>query len=126
MSDDRFDLSALDVSRDPERIDRMVGNIMWRARTELARRASAHPVSAVEVVAGWFRPALAAAAAIAAVSLTLLATAGRSRAEVQSTAFISSAEVPAAMTVWYEEDRLPTAAELLVATSQEESNGTLR
>jgi hypothetical protein len=117
MSDERFDFSALDLNKDTARAERMVGNIMWRARAELARRAAARELGAVELVAGWYRPALAAAAAIAAVSLTLLATV-RPTPAAQTTAFVSASDVPAAMSVWYEEERSPTAAELLVVANE--------
>jgi hypothetical protein len=116
MSDERIDFSALDLTSDAALADRMVGNIMWRARAELARRAAARELGAVELVASWYRPALAAAAAIAAVSLTLLATV-RPVAPVPTTVFVSASDVPAAMSVWYEEERSPTAAELLVVAN---------
>lgn len=117
MSDERFDLSALDLDKDPERFERLVGNITWRARMELARRAARREVSPVEAVAAWFRPALAAAAAIAAVSLTLLGMTRRdaSAEEMPTGAYMSGTEVPVALTTWYEEGSSPTAAELLVA-----------
>lgn len=115
MSDDRFDFSTFDLEGNPEKLERMVGNVMWRARGELARRARAQTITVTEAVAAWFRPAMAAAAAIAAISLTLLATAGGPDAETATGAYMSSAEVPAAMTAWYEEDRSPDAADLLVA-----------
>jgi hypothetical protein len=115
MSDEQFDFSPLDPARDPDRFERMVSNITWRARMELKRRAERVRISPVEVVATWYRPALAAAAAIAAVSLTLLTTVGRAKTEVPTGAYMSSTEVPAALSTWYEEDSIPTAAELLVA-----------
>ncbi|MGQ0562864.1 MAG: hypothetical protein ACT443_13440 [Gemmatimonadota bacterium] len=102
----------------------MVGSIMWRARGELSRRAPSQDVSVVEAVAGWFRPAVAAAAAIATISLALLASNGGSnQAEAQTGAYMPSSAVPAAMTSWYEENRLPTAAELLVAATGERNQG---
>ncbi|MGQ0813278.1 MAG: hypothetical protein ACT4O1_02300 [Gemmatimonadota bacterium] len=120
MSDERIDFSALDIERDRQRIERMVGSVLWRARAELARRAATQNVGVVEAVAAWFRPAIAAAAAIAAISVAMLATVGRSSPETQTGAYMSSAFVPAAMTSWYEEDRLPTAAELMVAVQGED------
>lgn len=120
MNDERFDFSPLDLEKDRQRFERMVGNVMWRARGELARRAAAGQVGVVETMAAWFRPAMAAAAAIAVISLTMLATAGRADADPQTGMYMSSAVVPAAMTSWYEEDRLPTADELLLAAHGEE------
>jgi len=118
MSDERFDLSALDLGNDPERFESLVGRITWRARSELARRAALRHVTPVEMVAAWFRPAMAAAALIAAVSLTLLATVGRTQAEIPTGAYMSAAEVPAGMTGWYEEGSSPTADELLVVANE--------
>ena len=117
MSDERFDFSALDLTNDSARAERMVGNIMWRARAELTRRAAARELGAVELVASWYRPALAVAASIAAVSLTLLATV-RPGTTAQTTAILSASDVPAAMNVWYEEERSPTAAELFVVANE--------
>ena len=115
MTDERFDLSPLDP-RDDARFERMVSNITARARFELARRA-AQRQSVVELVAGWARPALLAAAAIAGVSLTLLATFDRSSAGVVVTgAYMPASEVPETATGWYEEDREPTVEDLLVAS----------
>lgn len=116
MTDERFDLSALDPARDPEHFEKLVGSITWRARRELARRA-ARTLSPVEMVATWYRPALVAAAAVAAVSLTLLATVGRPQADDQlpAGAYLSGAEVPIALASWFEEESSPSAAELFVA-----------
>ena len=116
MSDERFDLSALDP-HESARFERMVQNITTRARFELARRAAARD-SVVELVAGWARPALAAAASIAIVSATLLAVLEPSHAEASGGAYMSPT-VPASANSWYEEDRDPTAVDLLVAIEGE-------
>lgn len=118
MSEERFDFEALKLAQDD--VDRMVGRVMWRARGELARRAQAQNSGLLGAVAGWFRPAAVAAAAVALISLTSLASLGGDGAEPTPGAYMSSAEVPAAMTSWYEEDRLPTADELLLATAGDE------
>ena len=119
MSDDeRFDFSMLDLDNDPERFEKLVGTITWRARIELARRAARREVSPVEAVAVWYRPAIAAAAAIAVVSLTLLSTVGKANNEVATGAYMSSAEVPAALSSWYEEGTSPTAADLIVVADE--------
>ena len=115
MSDERIDLSALDMAEGSERFERIVGQITWRARMELARRAALRQVSPVEAVAAWYRPAIAAAAAIAIISVMALTTIGRHHTDVQPGAYMSGAEVPDALTSWYEEGSSPTAAELLVA-----------
>lgn len=118
MSDDRIDLSSLDLSRDPARMERMVASITWRARPELMRRRNTRPVTAVEMVAAWFRPALAAAAAVAAISVGAIAMSNRSGEVVQAGAYMSGSEVPVSLTTWYEEGSSPTAAELLVAANE--------
>jgi hypothetical protein len=123
MSDQPLDFSTLNPSPDSE--ERMVGRIMWRVQSELARRRGHREISVVEVMAAWYRPALATAAAIAAVSLTMLAVTRPARSEVTTGAYMSSNEVPAALSNWYEEDSLPTAAELLVA-SEGGTNGSIR
>jgi anti-sigma-K factor RskA len=123
MTDERFDLSPLDPQEDA-RFERMVGRITERARFELARRRGAQRQSVVELVAGWARPALVAAAAIAGVSLTLLATFDRSNAGVVVTgAYMPASEVPATATSWYEEDRDPTVEDLLVSVSDVQGQG---
>ena len=116
MTDERFDLSPL-VPMDDARFERMVGSITERARFELARRAAAQRQSIVELVAGWARPALLAAAGVAGVSITLLATYGRSNAEPTVGAYMPASEVPATASGWYEEDRDPTVDDLLVAAN---------
>lgn len=118
MSDERFDLSPLDLAKDPERFESMVGRITWRARAELARRAGMHRVTPVEVVAAWYRPAIAAAALIAAISVTLLTMTNDSKTELPTGAYMSAAEVPASVSSWYEEGSTPTAAELLVVANE--------
>lgn len=98
-------------------MERLVGGIMWRARGELARRSRA--LSPVEAVAAWFKPAVAAAAAIAVISVAALTRGQQSDADpVQVGAYMSGTEVPAAATGWYEEGGSPTAAELLVAADE--------
>ena len=123
MTDERFDLSPLDP-REDARFERMVGNITERARFELARRRSAQRQSIVELVAGWARPALLAAATVAGISLTLLFTFDRSNAGIVVTgAYMPASEVPAAASGWYEEDRDPTVEDLLVSVSDVGAQG---
>ena len=125
MSDERIDLSPLDLRKDPDRFEKMVSRITWRARMELARRAAARDVSPVEALAVWYRPAIAAAAAIAIISLTLLAKAGQQNTDLPTGAYMSGAEVPVALTSWYEDGSSPTATELLVA-NEETNHGSVR
>ena len=117
MTDERFDLSPLDPQEDA-RFEKMVSTITARARFELARRAAARRQSIVELVGGWARPALVAAASIAIVSVATLAKVDRHATAANGTAYISTTEVPAAVGEWYEEARDPTAVDLLVASSE--------
>ena len=119
MSDERIDLSLLDPQQDG-RFERMAGSIAFRARAELMRRAGARRLSVVELVGGWVRPALLAAASIAAVSLSLLASFEPAKPEMVG-AYMPASEVPPTATAWYEENRDPTADELLFASTQGEN-----
>ena len=114
MSDERIDFSALDPRQDA-RFERMTANITERARFELARRAASRRTSLVELVGGWARPALLAAASIAVVSLSLLASVEPGESELVG-AYMPAGEVPATAAAWYEENREPTADELLFAS----------
>jgi hypothetical protein len=116
MKDERLDLTPLDPQQDA-RFERMVTAISERARFELARRA-AQRQSVVELMAGWARPALLAAASIAAVSLALLAAVEHSSAEPATGGYMTVSEVPAAASGWYEENREPTVEDLLVASAE--------
>lgn len=116
MTDERFDLSPLHPL-DDERFERLVGSITARARFELARRAAAQRQSIAELLAGWARPALLAAASVAGVSIALLAAYGRSGAEPVTGAYMPASEVPAAASGWYEENREPNVDDLLVAAN---------
>lgn len=117
---EQVDFGMIDLERDPQKFERLVGSVMWRARGELKRRRTAQTLTVTEAVAAWFRPAIAAAAAIAGISLTMLARAGGSEVEAQTSAYLSNAGVPTEMTAWYDEDRSPTASDLMVATSGDE------
>lgn len=115
-----IDFGIFDLERDPEKYERLVGNVMWRARGELGRRARTQNMTIAEAVVAWLRPALVAAAAVAGISLTMLATAGGSESDTEAAVYLSNAGVPSTMTAWYEEDRSPTASDLMVATSGDE------
>lgn len=109
------DLSPLDPARDPARWEGLVARITRAAAPELARRADAS--SAVVSIAAWLRPALAAAAAIMAVSAaTLFLVDGRSEtvlAEASDT--IPGLNLPSPLGEWLNEDTPPTVVEVMVA-----------
>lgn len=119
MTDERVDLSPLAPNETAEQ--RMMRNIRWRTRAELARRAAQRGSSSiVELMAGLARPAILLAASIAGISIALLATFDDgSRAEAATGAYMPASEVPAAALGWYEENREPTVDDLLVVSIQE-------
>lgn len=116
MTDEHFNFSPL--APDDEAVQRMLRNIDWRSRAELARRA-AQRMSVVELIAGWARPAVLIAASIAGISVALLAFFDGSQAEAATGAFMPASEVPPTAVSWYEEDRDPTVEDLLVVSTQE-------
>ena len=68
MDQERIDFSALDVARDRAGYERMIGRVLDSAAPELARRRAAAR-DPIVLIGKWVRPALAAAAAIAAVAI---------------------------------------------------------
>jgi hypothetical protein len=109
--DERMDLTALG----PDEAERelLVAGIMQRAGGELSRRA-AEDVSPMAVLSDWMRPALAAAAVIAAVCMSVLTQ--RELAHVEPGSGLTDAlEVPAPVNEWLISDRSPTVADLLIA-----------
>lgn len=80
MTDPRFDFRALDPARDPDfdaRIAAIVSDAMTARREPRALEA---PASVFDDIARWTRPALAAAAVIALLSLPALARSFRAPA----------------------------------------------
>lgn len=115
MDHEQLDLSALDRFGDPARLEGAVRGVMAQAAPVLARRATGRPV--LSLVAVWARPALAAAAVVAALSVTSLA-APMGRAGTPSAPPASVAEalnLPAPVSEWLAEEREPTASDLILA-----------
>jgi multidrug resistance efflux pump len=107
---DRIDLSPLDPRRDRERWEAMVARIVAR---------SASPRSAWAVLAGWRRPALAAAALVAAVSTGLMWWAGRLAEGTQPAQTVAeSLDVPRPVSDWIVEGRDPARGDLYVAVDE--------
>lgn len=108
---DRMDLSPLDPARDPERWDRILG--ATRLRVEAALHGLVASPPPLELVGGWLRPILAAAALIALVlgSARLFVgsrgTALEGASEVRRLAALSEESLGRGMR--------PTGAQLLVA-----------
>lgn len=112
MDTERVDLSPLDPAEDRLGYERLVRRILNAADPELARRARA--AGPLALVAGWARPAIAAAAIIAAVALGgLTAT---QRAPVQSSdSMVDALGVPEPAAQWLEYEREPNADDLVLA-----------
>ena len=68
MDQERIDFSALDIARDARVYERMIAQVLHGAAPELARRRAASR-DPIVLIARWARPALAAAAAIAAIAV---------------------------------------------------------
>lgn len=112
--DERIDLSGLELTS-AER-DRLVGSIMTRTQAELRRR-QVQDVSAIAALTDWLRPALAAAAVLAVVCLSVLAlergpaTPGRG--------YTDALDVPQPANEWMVMGRAPTVSDLFVAMEVE-------
>ena len=108
------DLRALGLS--PQRRERMAAEIVRRAMPALARGVA--PRGPLSLLAGWARPALAAAAAVAALSLAALtgdeARAPERQPEVVAT-LAEGLHIPDPAEDWVVEERAPTDADLLRA-----------
>lgn len=109
---ERLNLSALEL--DEREREQLVAAIMSRARPELARRAV--DISPMAVLSDWARPALAAAAVVAIVCMSVLA---RSTHIEPGTGLTDALAVPAPVDEWLISGRAPTVADLLVAMDSE-------
>lgn len=120
---ERFELSALDPFSDPAKGDAFVRGVMERSALELARRRrSASDAlrggngSVLSILAGWARPALAAAAIAAAVSGVALQMA---REEAAADAgVIEALALPTTVESWLVEDRAPTTSDLILTMEE--------
>ncbi|MFN2384379.1 MAG: hypothetical protein ABR559_09000 [Gemmatimonadota bacterium] len=117
---EELDFTMLDPSRDRDRWERLVGQITARATPflsgyrEAPRAARQAERSPVLYLAGWLRPALAAAATIALLAAgTLLAT--RTESVAAPVATVAEAlGYPAPVTAWVEAGRVPSVEELAI------------
>lgn len=108
-----MDLSALKLS--DRRRDALVASVMLLSGQELTRRASAG--SAIVFLGTWARPALAAAAILAAVCGSMLARSG-SVEMVPGTGMAEALGLGSATAAWVVGDQAPRATDL-VATIEE-------
>ena len=105
METERIDLSSLAL---PELTRERI------ARTVLARAQLAVARGPLGVLAGWSRPGLAAAAAIAALSLGSLAwTPEAETVAAQPLTIADGLRIPGPAAEWISENRPPTEADLL-------------
>jgi hypothetical protein len=105
---ERQDLTSLDLGGD--RFERVVANIMERSQFELRRRAAAPRVtgfSLLDGLLGWSRPALATAAALAAVSLVALSQLDRPTDADGEAAYFLSSSLPVPVQEWLEDGEAP-------------------
>ena len=115
MEPERVDLSPLDPSNDRLRYERLVRRIVEAAGPELARRAGeAGPLA---LLGAWARPALTAAAVIAALALGALAGTDRGGSPPPTTV-VDALGVPSPAADWLEEGREPTTADLVLAVEE--------
>lgn len=110
--DDRIDFGALE----PDAVERelLVAVIMHRAAPELTRRA-ALDVSPISALYDWARPALAAAAVLALVCVSVLMGHEFGGVSAPGTGLTEALAVPAPVNEWMAGDRSPTVADLLLA-----------
>jgi hypothetical protein len=109
--DDRIDLTALEL--DAGRRELMVAAIMARAAAELERRES-QDVSPMLVMSRWMRPALAAAATLAVICVSILALAGN-EAAAPGFGLADELAVPEPADAWLVSERQPTVGDVLAA-----------
>ena len=119
MDERPIDLTPLDPTLDGERWERRIAAIAVLAVPELARRAAAVE-SPLQVLVGWFRPALSAAALLALSAggtLMLLLPAGAP----EPAAAVDALRLPAPIALWLGDDaQPPTVADLALAMQGEE------
>jgi len=103
------DLRSLDPTRDPARLGALLGAITADAMA--ARRARAERGGVLVELAGWSRPALAAAALVLAVALPTLWRA-RARAVPAPLPATDTMGIPRQLALILHTSRAPTVAEL--------------
>ena len=116
MTDEpRIDLSALDLARDPTRLERSACAIAARVAPSLRRRRERPPVMWLEL-AQWRRPVLAAAALVAVVSIVVMSSPRSASVAVVGDSpgtLAEAAGVPATVASWVENGTLPSNDALL-------------
>ena len=111
--DERVDLTTLDLTAEQREL--LVASILTRAAAELERRANA--VSPIYVLYAWTRPALAAAAVLALLCLSVLLR-DDSGGQQQALGLTEALNVPAPASAWLVGDRSPTVEDLILAMEE--------
>lgn len=114
MSEDRLDLSPLDLARDPARFEALVATIAERAAAELDRRAGRGGV--LGVLGHWAWPMLAAASIVAVLSGSALAFVHPKAPWVPVAQAI---QVTEPQPTWLAEDRNADTSDLILALEGE-------
>jgi hypothetical protein len=115
MSEDRLDLSPLDLAADPAKFEALVAAIAEQAAPELARRAGRGGV--VGVLGHWAWPMLAAASIVAVLSGSALAI-----VHPQAAAWVPVAQalqVTEPQPTWLAEGRTADTTDLILALEGE-------
>jgi len=119
MLPDRIDFSPLDPSADRLHWERLVASVMARAGAELSRRAAQR--TPLVLLAWWAKPALSAAAVIAAIAIGTLVFTEREMAEPERMMGIADAlEVPPPVDAWLVEERDPTMSDVIMALDDQQ------
>lgn len=116
MSDERLDLRAFDPTRDPERFEGAVRQIMDRAALPLAARRAR--LTAVAQVTRWWGPMLALAAAVAIAAIGVL-TQTSPTPTARDTGVAEAIGIPTTLATWMASDGTPTAAQVYSAFVEE-------
>jgi hypothetical protein len=112
--DERIDLSGLELAAGER--DQLVASIMARSGAELRQR-QVQDVSAIVALSDWMRPALAAAAVLAVLCVSVLAL--QRDAVAPGAGYTDALDVPRPASEWMVSGRSPTVADLFVAMEVE-------
>ncbi|CAN5740878.1 hypothetical protein BH23GEM9_BH23GEM9_34710 [soil metagenome] len=114
--EERIDLTALNL--DEGRRELLVAAIMANAAPELARRAAAVDVSPLLFLTRWSRPALAAAAVLAMICVSVLSM-ERDQPVGPAYGIADALAVPEPADAWLVGGRAPTVGDVLLAMERE-------
>jgi hypothetical protein len=119
MDMDPIDLRALDATADELHWERLVRAISARAAPELARRAAAGNVGVLTMLGRWAWPAMAAASIMAVLAGGVLARVHLAQPLASGRPVLESLQLSAPISTWLDEERSPTATDLIMALEGE-------